>query len=343
MEKGIVDSINELVPYLDRTGISYLICDISTLYRDEGVSSSCDHHKLNYMSFATMLLSNTYTKAFICFNDWDPIVKTIIKKANKVNIETIGIIEGVNDYDDVDTGRERGAYKSVKKVFLPGEFEKRYFTQSHHINSLHVCGIQRLDTLLKKRDDQLSSRLRSNKILVNVNFSYGVLADKRDKWISDILEACENVNIDPKLSFHPQDFSKPKYTSKCNISTQGLLDDLSNSKIFITRFSGALFEAILSGCHVIYYNPGIEKIDKFNQPLDAYHYATTPNELVRSIRECLQKEFNLNTCNTFLSMHCNINLENLQTSSSTTVEAIKGVLENSHSHYIDPNIFRQNI
>lgn len=321
-----VDSIAVLQPYLDSAGLSFLVCDISSLYRDEGVREACGKYNFDLVSIPQLLLRNVAFNCAVCFNDWDRVVKPFIRAANNLGIPTVGIIEGVNDYNDVDTGRQRYAYRTVKNVLLPGIFEKRYFSTSE----CHVCGILRLDPLVKERRWCTNTEQRNVDIVVNVNFTYGVLENARDQWVQSIAVVCRKLGIDPVLSFHPQDHSREKY-QEFHVSNLPLLQLLHNTKVFITRFSGTVYEALLSGSHVIYFNPGIEKVDLFTEPQGAFDYAVSDAALEEALARSLGNRFSIEKASSFLEAHAAVDLgKHGITSAERTVKALKRIVDNNN-------------
>ena len=53
-------------------------------------------------------------------------------------------------------------------------------------------------------------------VVINSNFSYGVLVDKQDFWVSSLCKACETMDLSFLISRHPQDgkFFPEQYLDK---------------------------------------------------------------------------------------------------------------------------------
>ena len=136
-------SFELLLPLLKEKGLSFKFVDISVPYRDEqAYDSALDGHFISYNEF---VLSRILPRSIVCMNDWDTVVRPVVKAANSCAIPTVGIVEGVQDFWDVDTGRKRNPYREVNNVLLPGEFDKKYFSESEQ--KLWVSGVQPLDGL----------------------------------------------------------------------------------------------------------------------------------------------------------------------------------------------------
>lgn len=275
-------SFSLLLADLDKRGVSYKFLDMSVPYRDEGArTKELDTHFLSYNEF---VFSRFSPRSIVCMNDWDTVVKPFVRKANAEGIPTIGIVEGVQDYLDVDTGRKRNPYREVSSVFLTGDFDRRYFEGTSQ--SLYSIGIQRLEGLEKFKEiraQRRSSGDHRSMVVLNVNFSYNVMTDRRAQWVVDVSAACKLAGLDLVISQHPQDDAD---LSAYNVSKEPLYELLTRAKYFISRFSGAILEALVIGCPVIYYNGHAEKIDKFFDSQGAYELANNKDELV----SVLQKE-----------------------------------------------------
>jgi hypothetical protein len=282
------------LPYLREQGYTYLFLDISVPYRNE--DARLDSVEEIMISFNEFVLSRFMPKLIVCMNDWDTVVKPLVKKANLHGIPTIGIVEGVQDYHDVDTGRKRNPYREVSNVFLTGSFDRRYFNGTNQ--NLFDIGVQRLEGLSKYTEARKLRKQNPKKtVVLNVNFSYGVMVDKRDQWVKDVAEACAATGCRLLISQHPQDDGD---FSKYEIDKRPLYDLLVEADIFISRFSGAILESLVIECPTIYYNGHGEKIDKFYDSLGAYVVANSSDDLINIIS---QSKINTKNYSDFIFKH----------------------------------------
>lgn len=272
-KKYHTQSFELLLPYLKKHGLSYAFVDISVPYRDEGSRmESVEGAMLSYNEF---LFSRIIPNSIVCMNDWDTVVKPLVKKANQNGIPTIGVVEGVQDYHDVDTGRKRNPYREVENVFLTGAFDRRYFAETGQ--SLFDIGVQRLEGLGPYADARKNRKANVKKtVVLNVNFSYGVMLDRREKWVSDVAQACERNGYRLLISQHPQDDGD---FSSYEVDKRPLYELLVDADVFVSRFSGAILEALVIGCPTVYFNGHGEKIDKFFDSLGAYDVANNVEQL----------------------------------------------------------------
>ncbi|WP_086301799.1 bifunctional glycosyltransferase/CDP-glycerol:glycerophosphate glycerophosphotransferase [Campylobacter devanensis] len=265
-------TIKLMEPFLKKLGIEYAILDLATLYKDEGAIRVCKEHNMPYISYGTFIMGNFKPRAIAVFNDWEPCTRSIIIAAKNSGIHTIGIVEGINDYWDVDTGRIRKAYLTCKNIILPGEHDKKYFNQSDQ--RLYIGGVPRIYAMYN--NEKQKEYKNNKKALINSNFSYNVLTNHRDEWLKQAVETCKKAGYEPVITRHPADLG----TTYPNLVTkQTFYEALKECDILISRFASGILEAMADDKLPIYFNPHKEKVDKFKNPNGAYPVANTEDEL----------------------------------------------------------------
>lgn len=279
------DNLCRVASELKSRGLSVCVLKMSPPHPDEGafIERFADY----YIDLSAILNKELLPHGIVVMNDWESnVAAKLIEWANTKGIGTYAIVEGVNDYHDVDTGRSknnlRRPYQRVKNLFLNGDFDRKYFSNSNQ--RIATVGIDRLDTLAELVRTKGSEITRLRRAVINCNFTYGVLVEHAQNWIAEVIDACESSGINSIVSKHQADKT---VVDPAKLTSRRLYDELLESEIFITRFSGAVFEALIAGCKVIYYNPGIEKIDKFNDPMGAYLYAHSKQELLSHLRSIM--------------------------------------------------------
>lgn len=310
-------SFELLIPRLRAAGLSFYFVDSSVPYRDEGAyDPALAEHFVTYNEF---VLSRVVPRSIVCMNDWDSVVKPVVKHANSCGVPTVGIVEGVQDFLDMDTGRKRNPYREVTNVFLPGAFDRKYFQNSGQ--TLWVTGVQRLDGLAKYAAARATTKRGSRrKVVANVNFSYGVMTDRRLQWIADVQSACDRVGFELVVSQHPQDDGD---LTAYNVSDRPLYDLLVDCDIFVSRFSGAILESLVIGCPVVYYNGHGELVDKFHDSLGDYRIANDSQSLVGALVAAID---DVPVPGPFLKQHCDINQGDSRTSIDKTIDALVALL-----------------
>jgi len=232
-------------------------------------------------------------KSIVVFNDWDPYIKHIAKFCYHSGIELIGFVEGIQDYRDVDTGRKRSPYLRSSRVILPGKHDKKYFRSG--FQKLHLGMVTRVSQLISQRKER---RVTKN-VLINSNFSYGVLEEFRDQWVEDAVLAVKRAGMNPIISRHPFDEGK-KYTE---LETHdSFYNAIDHCDVSIQRFASGILESLAIGIPVIYFNPHKELVDKFKDPKGAFLYIEC-NKQLESTLSGANFNFNAETVDRFLNFH----------------------------------------
>lgn len=266
----------------------------------------------------TILNNEILYSTVFCMNDWDKeFTNLIVNNANKINKKSVALIEGINDFNDVDTGRKRYAYKSVKYLLLSGEDDMNYFKNEKI--ECHIVGIPRLE-LIKK--DKSSNSNITNCVLINLNFSYNVLTNFAEDWLNKVVYICKEMNLNYLISKHPFDSTNTKEL----VSSEDLYTLIKKSSLVISRFSSVILESLALNTPVVYFNPeNMEKVEKFLQPKGAYSLATNSEELKKAV------EFELNSgldtksrAMPFLSYHANFHKNSIE----ELVKKVTTIIEN---------------
>lgn len=312
-------SIAGLAPALEEAGVSYACVDLSYVYRDERARGKLEELGMPRVSYNTFLLGEFRPKMIVCMNDWDPITRRLVECGKALGIPTVGIVEGIQDYRDVDTGRLRAPYQIVDHVILPGAFDARYFDAT---TSVHVAGVPRIDDLLEEAPRPLPERPR---VVINSNFTYGVLTDARDEWVRTAVAACQAIGVDYVISRHPADEGD---FSDYELGEESMYDLLRGGSAFISRFSSGILEALALGRPPVYYNPHGEKVDKFTEPGGAFPIATSQGELEAALRDVLDEpERFLAHADAYLELHCGVSRSNAGAAAEKTSRALLEIYE----------------
>ena len=185
-----------------------------------------------------------------------------------------------------------------------------------------------------------------NSIMVNCNFTYGIYVEAREKWLDNIVDVTNEMRIN-LISKHPRDTGGFKEgIEEVNSNAYKVMEQLSRCSIVITRFSTIIYEAILAGRQVIYYNPHNENFGLLsNDETGTIIYAKNKQELRFAIIEAINRNANnlyLDERNAFLLQHIGY-LDHTATKKCQN-EIIKIVEENKISynqlHNLYVNSFR---
>lgn len=304
---------------LEKVGLSAICIDPSAHTKEEGVARKAKELGLPLVPLGDFMLGNYSPKAVLAFNDWELRARSILSEAQASGIASISLVEGVQDYLDSDTGRVRHAYRSSETVLLPGGFDSRYFDGSQQ--TIAVAGVPRIEELLLKKPMRLPDQPTA---LINSNFSYGVLEDERDHWLTNCVEACRVAGFKPVISRHPADdgtlFSE-------FVTSDSFYDALNNASLVISRFGSAIIEAPAMGRAVIYYPPQGEKLDKFMESQGAYPIVRDQGQLIVALQEgqATNWEYQKQFWSDHIKRHALTS--NGQSSASAIVSAIKEAIK----------------
>ena len=317
-----VETFKALRPWLDANKYTYVIADCSSIYKDERVRSALEGTDIPHVSLAKICLGDFSPKCIVVFNDWDRLVtRPAMEAAKKTGIVALALVEGIQDYNDDDTGRIRNAYKTCSHVILPCSYDKKYFENSQQY--VYDGGIPRISAL---RKDALNHHYtKQAPIVINSNFTYNVLTDKRDFWVKLAVEACTELDLDYVISKHPADIGD---FSNYNVTSKSMYDAIWDGSLFISRFGSGIIESIAMNRPVIYFNPHGEKVDKFKDPLGAYYIATSKDELKEKIIETFNNLDELKKAwPHFLEVHAGCMRDNFDSPIQYVTESLQKALQ----------------
>lgn len=318
------ETIKDMENTLKNYGISYVIADCSALFGDEGVRAVLQKYDMPHVSFAQISMGDFAPRCVIVFNDWEETcTKPAIKAAKKAGIIGLGIVEGIQDYNDDDTGKDRNAYGTCTHVITPCSYDMKYF-----VNRKQQVFEGSIPRIVRLADEAIYHPYSIEApIIINSNFSYGVLADKRDSWIADAVRACEELGREYAISQHPRD--------SCHfidyvVTKKSMYEAIWEGSLFISRFSSGIIESLAMGRPVIYFNPHHEKVDKFKDPMGAYYIAESREELKSIILKTFENLEQLKkNWPTFLERHAGYSSGEPQKAIERVCGIIRNILQNT--------------
>lgn len=280
MRKYHLDDCVPVADSLRRSGFSVQIVSTDH-YRKSGesVAAYCRDLGVEFLNFADFIQEGWSPRCIIFWNDWEPFMRVIADACRRSGVETIGWVEGIQDYLDSDLGmnRKRSPYRRVMNVLVPGRFDKKYFIGSGQ--NIIVGEVVRIGRLWREyRDRQPEAKKRA---LINSNFSYGVLEDKRDEWVSEAVEACLSAGFQPVISRHP--FDKGGVYGDYE-TTDDFYTALRGCQVSIQRFASGILESLAMRVPVVYFNPHGEQVDKFRDPHSALSHCFDRLKLASILR-----------------------------------------------------------
>jgi len=210
----------------------------------------------------------------LVMNDWG-VPRDLVLEARRLGIPTIAWIEGVQDFDDVDTGRSRRPYRTADLVLCLGDHGHDALEGVDRV----IVGSERLRRLWEREASPMPS---VEQVAVNANFSYGVMVEHRRSWMRGVLAAADSAGIACTVTRHPADRG---LTGRHRTSRRPAVDVLETSTIMVSRFSTLIYEALLLGIATVYHNPHGEQVPTFNDPVGAFAATDDPSALAELLRE----------------------------------------------------------
>lgn len=206
-------------------------------------------------------------RAVVVMNDWG-MPAPLVEQLRRLERPTFGWVEGVQDWDDVDTGQRRRPYSAVDHVFCLGRDSAGHLAGRPST----IVGSERLRRLWEA--PPVTPRRRH--VTVNSNFTYGVLSDSRRPWLTSAARACRTAGADWTLSRHTAErgLAVPHRASRDPIA-----DLLDRSTHLVSRFSTVCYEALVRGVELAYHNPHGETVATFAEPEGAFAITRDAAEL----------------------------------------------------------------
>lgn len=247
-------------------------------------------------------VKNELRPAALCvMNDWEPNTRAIVENANRAGLPTIGLVEGIQDYHDVDTARRRQPYRFVKHVILPGKHDKKYFKDVKAPNC-YIGGFPRIEEIYVPLSN---ARFPIEPlVLINLNFSYGVLTSRRDEWLESCIKCCEDLGLRYWITQHPADNKK---LDCIPVTDLDMYEAIRRSSVFLSRFSSGIVEALALAKPVVYFSGGIEKNDKFSTEQKAWPVCHGRDQLRKALLDTIANPLSyLAHRDQALAWHCGV-------------------------------------
>lgn len=256
---------------------SRFVCN-DTGVRDEGAERTACELGIPVALYRPQCLWQHAPRAVFVMNDWGGFCRTLVEESRQLGIPTFGLVEGVQDFLDRVPGPDgpRHPYRRVDHVLLTGDFDRRFFPES-----AEVVGCPRIEALRQRVPPTLPS---SPRVAINSNFTYGVFTKVQRRWIEEAVEACRQLGVECVVTRHHADHGE---LSGIPVAAAGLYEVLESSTVLVSRFSGAILEAMALGRPVVYHNPHREPMDTFSDPMGAFETTTDVNTLAAALARAL--------------------------------------------------------
>lgn len=185
--------------------------------------------------------------AVVVLNDWGT-TKELVVNAQRAGTRTFAKIEGVQDFGDHDTGRERRPYRTADVVLGQGRNDSVGVPDAE----MYIVGNSRLEALARG-----PRSIRERLVAINLNFTYDVLVEHANEWLHSVVQACHDARVDYVICPHPAQYrdllDRDLLIGK--VAREPIRHVLLRAGILLTRFSTVVYEAMAKGVPVIYHNP----------------------------------------------------------------------------------------
>lgn len=235
--------------------------------------------------------------AFICMNDWEVrYTKDLITYYNAKDIPTIGIIEGITDFNDSDYVLKRNAYQNVRYVLTTGDNDKEYLKNKKNFK----IGIPKLRKLWKSKIEYPLNII----VVINLSFLGLPYNNYSLSWLKEVINVCSKLGLNYIISQHPSDKTD---LTEFNVSKKDIYSTIKEGSLVISRFSTVLLESVAMGKPAVYFKPPMETVTLYDNNEGAFSIAKNILELENAIKYELMNFKNVRErAKSFLDKQCNI-------------------------------------
>jgi SAM-dependent methyltransferase len=206
-------------------------------------------------------------------NDWGPEEYQIVQEAKLLGIPSICIQEGSVFFPSHTVQ----VLKNADYAFVCGLRTPAYLKRSNII----LTGSPKYDSLFS-----VSLPLKPV-VIINCNFTYGIFEEIRMQWLGEAINACNQLGLEYFISQHPRDKATlPADWPVIRSSDIHYIEQLKRGSILISRFSTMIYEALMLGREVVYYDPHGENPDIYSEDIGIYR-AHSQRELVEQLSTAL--------------------------------------------------------
>ncbi|MGY3894005.1 hypothetical protein [Aeromonas enterica] len=279
---------------LKKININSVLVDVGS-YKNMNIKEGIvENNDVNYISYD--LVPYIDYRCLVTSIDWHSEYKAFFKNERARGIITIGMVDGIEDFEDADYGIDRHAYETIEYVLLMGEDEKKYFP--YKIDKTEVIGLPKLWDIYHSPVSFPDTTL----VMINLNFTYGYFEDVRDVWLSQVIATCDALGYDYIISQHHADNGAIDAEKK---SKKNVYETIKSASIVVSRFSTIILESLASGKPVVYFNPHGEMVKIYKEPRGAFQVATTQSQLMTALRDGVdQKDYTHQRAHDFLDAKC---------------------------------------
>jgi hypothetical protein len=268
-----VDEAGPLAEALTERGIESVV--MASERRWEWIRHSLAGYKLEVVDAAPAGGWLADVSGVLTFNDWGEYGHDYVVEAKTLDTPTFAKVEGVQDFADVDVHWDRKAYQWADLILAQGQNDVTALPDQ----KTEIVGSTRLERIWLTEP----RRYQGDLLVLNLNFTYGVLDDARDLWLSTAVAACERSGTPYVVSLHPAE--RDRYEGRYPVADAPMRHLLTKASVLVSRFSTVPFEAMARGVPFIYHNPHGEQVPAFRDPDGAFEVSDDVRSLTAAIYE----------------------------------------------------------
>jgi hypothetical protein len=209
-------------------------------------------------------------RAVVVLNDWGK-ARALVEAANEAGVATFAKVEGVQDFDDLESTWERRPYRTAQYILGQGQNDVDALPDK----DVFVVGNSRLERIWS-----LPPVTPGAHALINLNFTYNVLTDQRDGWLASVADALEHIAMEGVVSTHPAERGS---SDRLPVADKPFRHEITKAGVLISRFSTVPFEAMARGVPFVYHNPHRELMPAFKHPNGAFPVSTDSESLAKAL------------------------------------------------------------
>ncbi|MDR2820253.1 MAG: glycosyltransferase [Desulfovibrio sp.] len=238
-------------------------------------------------------------KAYVCAIDWGAF-QNDVSIMQQHHIPTFALYEGICDDNNREAHKRFLPYRNAEHLLAPGG----YYRELYGSKRTEVIGLPLIQELYRRPAKDAPEHPVA---VINCNFTYSVLENKRDEFLKTAVAACKAAGIDFVVSRHVAD--KGDLGEIC-ADSRSIYACLADGTLLISRFSTVILEALAMGRPCVYHNPHGERFEKFTEPLGAFAISHSVDSLASEIRKILADKPTAEkvraNAEKFLHVHANI-------------------------------------
>lgn len=243
--------------------------------RKEGAPENLKQNGESMYTYQEGVLKWIAPSVVVLANDWGREEYEIIQEARLLGIPTVCIQEG-SVFFPVMTGR---VLQNADYIFAAGYKTPDYLKRKNIL----LTGSPKYDSITTL---PLPSKPM---VMINCNFTYGIFENIRLQWLEDVTGVCEKLGLDYFISQHPRDPANlPGRWRVVRSAEAPFLEQMKAATILVSRFSTLLYEALMAGREVIYYDPHGENPDLFSPDEEGIYWAKDVDDLKARLHEALE-------------------------------------------------------